>query len=491
MKFRLISGKNRKRGVSSIIGAVILFGMLFTVAFGYFYAITQDQQTLQVYSRQYNNYVAALSQERLIVTGTLITNTLGFNVSNSGISATIAAYFIIDQLTGQIVQYKNSTSSPASNPALPVALNQGQSQTFNTGIAYVTGKAYTIKVLTARGTTLIGSYPNGILTSTAVNSLVAVGLGSLEMFFSSFKFYDYVSGPTSGLCAGGVSCSGGTWKIDINHPASGSLTPLHPNPVAFSIQILNADPSAATILIDSHTNLWTYHPCNSGCGGQAPPAFFVFEVASNGTITSTAQGSFKPILVLPQANITLYFGSINDLSLGAYGSQDLRTTTSSTQLPGEFVASILISGTKITTNSASLTDQNIPFSSTYAVDNLASFSETPVACTSGSTHTFTATVDNSIFSAAGINKFVVNASQFSSISASIPAPVAGWSASVSSGVITYTGGVAIGAGGTKTFSWQGTAPTVTGGSQVIFPGTIYWSSGQVTTQAMAFGCFVS
>ena len=54
-----------------------------------------------------------------------------------------------------------------------------------------------IKVLASNGIAAVGSYPNGYLSTAALNSDVAEGLGSAKMTFSSFTYYDYFSGPPS------------------------------------------------------------------------------------------------------------------------------------------------------------------------------------------------------------------------------------------------------------------------------------------------------
>lgn len=235
----------------------MLFAMLITIGSTYFYVITQDQKSLQSSINQnQSNFQNIQSQEHLSVYGISQSGELAFYVNNTGIGVSITAYWILNESTGVILEYCPSwnltqqfcsgtlVSSDTKNRYLPFNVAQGQSATFNDtdltpAIVIPTGGEYTIKVITKEGTTALGTYPSQVLTPTSVNSLVAGGFGSLEMAFSSFSWYSYLSGPPSSttlgdstydnLCSNSaqqeVPCSGGTWQLNINHPYPGSLVP--------------------------------------------------------------------------------------------------------------------------------------------------------------------------------------------------------------------------------------------------------------------------
>src|SRR5579864_9516067 len=252
----MISESGKRKGVSSVIGGIIVLGIIFSVGSGYFYGITQDQQSYQNVARQ--NSVATLqkSEESLYVVGSAGSGTLTFTVNNTGITAILVSYFVSDQ-TGKIDLYKNGSPSSASacasfNPTVACALNQGSSTTFSTGLAWSVGTTYTIRVVTGRGTVVIGAYPTKILTTSSVDSVVASGLGSLEMAFNSFSYYNYTQ-------------TGGPWKINLAKPLTANIAPYN-MPIALSAQITNNDPSAGTIVVDAHTDLWTFVSCSGGCG---------------------------------------------------------------------------------------------------------------------------------------------------------------------------------------------------------------------------------
>jgi len=172
----------RKKGVSSIIGAVILFAILFSVGFGYFYGLTQDQLAFQTQSRQSAISALQRNEENLYVVGSAATGTLSFNVNNTGIPTTLVSYFVTDQ-TGKIVGYSSgiptsATVCPAASAAVACALNQGASTVFNTNIVYISGSYYAMRIVTSRGSVFVGTYPTQTLTSTSVSTVVAQGLGS-------------------------------------------------------------------------------------------------------------------------------------------------------------------------------------------------------------------------------------------------------------------------------------------------------------------------
>jgi hypothetical protein len=463
----------RQKAISSIVGGVIMFAVMFTVGSLYFYTLAQSEQFYLQSSSQNGANVQAQQSENLAVTGTLIGPALGFYVNNTGISSTIISYFIANTATGQQVQYN---TGGLSTPSLPYALSQGQGVVFNTGIVYVAGLSYTIKVLTARGSSFIGTYPPKQLTVQAVNAVIAYGLGSISMNFGTFSYYSYTrtSGPPI---------------VDLSHPYEGALTPYGVNMV-LGVNITNNDPSGGSITIDSHSDVWTYQTCTFGCGTSPVIFFYVVNVASNGTITSTAQNSFSPILIPFGATKELYFASANDLALSSFSTQAITSKHGCGSAGcGEYDVFVILSGTDAGGQSTVLYEQNLPFAATYVADNLAWYAENPTSCSQGTTVNFTLTVTNSQFSGDAVEKVILNAGAFSSIWAKAPA---GWSKTVSSGTITWSG-VSLGGSGSKAsqaFSWSGVA-TPAMGSLTTFPLTINFDGGTVTSEQVSTGCYLT
>lgn len=518
--------RRRKRAVSDIIGAVILFAMIFSIGFGLFYFVGQDQQFYQQAQKSNAAFISQQNSEHLLVYGTSNGGNLGFYVNNTGISATIVSFWIFNGSSSTIVQYKNATTLPGT---LPYYLGQSQSWNYpNTGLLVTSqSQRYTIKVATARGTIAIGTYPSNQITSAAVNSLVAGGFGSLQMAFSSFTWYDYTSGPPNqdpntgnvNLCANGAQCNGGSWVVDMSHPHPGSLVPegfcpggcsrnnYYEIPLVFSVNITNDDPNLGNIVLNSESNLWITETCDFGSTeGNCPngnPVYVFYAMNMNpgtGAVQSVNQGSFAQISIPYGVSKTIYYGSAFDLSLGSYANLELASFNGNQQQTsyyGQFAVFLLFSGTKITPQAISVYGQNIPFESTNAVDNLGWYSETPMTCTAGQSTPFALNVTNSAFSvtgsgSSGIKQVQVNASAFTSITATKPT---NWNTpTVSNGIITWTPSSSsynIKAGSYLVFSWKGTPPAGSSGQQLILPLSMTWGNGQVTQLSAAEACNVS
>ena len=486
MEIKLAMRRNRRRkaAISSIVGGILLFSIIFTVGFGYFYSVSQDQKVLIAAQNENSNLWAQKNQESMYVTPSVsASGNFTFTVTNTGIPAVIEAYFITDD-TGAILEYVNASSSSASSctsstVSLPCSLNTGTVADFvpTTPIDYKSG-TLTAKVVTNRGSTFFGTYPTQELTSTSISSLVASGLGSLQMIFSSFTFYNYSIN------------SAPNWKVNLSSGQTAAVTP-YKKPIAFSAQITNNDPYSGTIVVDAHTDLWTFLSCGSGCGTQSLLGFYVMNVASDGTVTSTTYGSFVPIQIPYGDTKTVYFGSQCDLSISScsgFATQSISDVTS------EHDVFMIFSGTLVTVDNASFYSQNLPFSATFTADNIAGFSQTPTTCGNNTATSFTLKVTNTAWSTSSddITKVVVNASTFNP-SIIQPLPPTGWTVGVSSGIITWTstGTYYIKPGSTLSFQWNGTSPTVKAITQEAFISNVVWNSGSILSQQIDTGCYIT
>jgi hypothetical protein len=548
--------QKKKSGVSSIIGGLIFFAMILVIGVSFFYLIGQDNLFYQQSAKDNSAQITSQESEHLTVYGFSTAGELGLDVNNTGITASIISYWIYNGTSGALLpnEYKNATtitSAPSYCGCLPHYIAAGSSWNYsNTGVVISSSsQRFIIKVLTARGSTAVGTYPSALLTSSSVDALVAGGFGSLQMSFTSFNWYDYTSGPPSqssqdvvwsnsqncnyntcttyfdNLCANGAACSGGSYVVDLAHPHPGSLSPegyisscqtgsgshgsnsyencyYNEVPMVFSVSITNDDPNLGTIVLDSETNIWITESCDFGTTespcANGNPVFVFYAINVNpttGAITdsTTGSGSFSQIVIPYGATKTLYYGAASDLSLAPLNYVALSAfNTQGQQLSyyGQFSVFMLFSGTKITQQSIQTYGQNIPFESTNAADNLGYYSETPTTCTAGTQSTFSLSINDSVFSnnQYGINEIVLNASAFT---VGTVTPPSHWTDSVSSGFITYTASsnsYLITNGAQLTFTWKGTPPSSASGEQLILPLEIYWNGGTVTVQSQAEVC---
>ena len=453
---------------------MIIFGVILTTVYGFFFFVAQGQQLFWNSSLQNQQLASQKASESLAVTGMLMGPAIGFSVNNTGITSVIASYVVTDTSNGKVIQ---ANSGSGSTPVLPYAISQGGSAVFVTGAFYTPGNDYTIKLVTQRGSIFVGTYPPENLPLNSIGSQVAAGIGSIAMVFTSYNFYSFTSA--------GCGC-----VIDINHPHSGALLPSGVTP-AFSMKITNDDPAVGTITLNSHSDIYLYQTCQSGCGGNVPTyVYYAVNVASNGTITSTGQGSFVPIQIPYGASKTIFFASKYDLSLGSFSSFSI--VASNKEGLGEYDVFVIISGSDTQSQQAILYGQNLPFAGSFLSDTVAWYSETPVSCIGGNTNSFSLMVNNSALSIDSIYQVSINASSFTNLKAT-PPPF--WNSYVStSGIIVWNttiSGKYIGPGDYSSFGWNGTAPS-TIGTVVAFPLIFgFTGRGTVTSQQSAEGCFVS
>ena len=446
--------------------------MMGVIGYSYFLIVTQDYQSMLRTNLLSNSNALQQSQEHLTVTGTVKGPVLAVIVNNTGTRATISSFFVTDQSTGEVLQFNSGSSS---TPALPYALAQGKSVEITTSVFYTAGHSYIIKLLTSRGSTFVTTYPGKQLNDQIASSLVAAGLGSVSMVFSSYTFYN-------------VTEKSNVWSIETSYPEPGGLVPYDVTP-GFSMVIENNDPNTGTIVLNSHTDLYLYNSCPKGCGGQVPMfVYYIVNVGANGVISSTSQGSFVPIVIPYGTNQTVYFASANDLSLNSFASLQISGVGQKVAI-GEYDVFIVLSGSDTITKNSVLYSQNLPFAASFIADNVAWVTETPVSCTQSAKTSFSLTVTNAEESTSDINSVSINATGFTSLKATKPNS---WSTPTISGTdITWSGGN-INTGRSLTFSWSGTAPS-TVGTQEVFVITIYFDNHQnptVLEQSTAAGCFI-
>jgi hypothetical protein len=515
----------------------MLFGMIFSVGFTYFYVTTSDQIHAEenVVNQASTQSQLSAQQPDILLFGTTASNNLEFYINNTGPAVAIAAYWILNGTNAKQILYENTsaicTASSCTTvndhpPIFPLYIGQGQSiPAINTNISVTSISAtFVIKAVTTTGIVALGSFPNEYTSTAALSSDIAQGIGSAMVTFSSFHWYDYVSGPAqtdpdgdfANICAQNVQCNGGSWIFDYSHPHPGSLVPEGQNstddgcgycgiedPIVFSVNVTNQDVQQSTLVINSQANLWIMETCDAGtptshCGQTSPVyVFYIVNVnPTTGAIQSTTQGSFTQITIPYGVTKTLYFAGAYPVSLQNFqymtlGTDDSTIPGNNLAYYGQFAIFMLLPGTKLPPNQVLVYGQNIPFESTVAGDNIGWYQETPSSCTGGTTQPFQLTVNDSYFSGASINQVVLNASAFSNVAPSAPN---GWSESVSNGIINWTNTNSndlIGAGQSLNFYWIGTAPTLNTAQQEIFPMAVYWNGGALTKLQGAVACFVN
>jgi hypothetical protein len=241
IKLRTLKEKGRsKKGISAILGAIILFTILFSTGATYFLFATQTYQMQQIAGNELTELKIDQEQEQFLVTGAKELGSVGVVVNNTGpLTIIVENVFVMDD-DGNMYTFLDSESSSS----LPLTVNSGDiSSLVNTNVEYVNGTLYVIKVITERGNMGIGYYPplydiTWIRTSI---SQIAKGVGSLLLDQPRFNFRFYY-------------CS----DYPLNQwDQSGYLTEGYPayslpktTPIIFAVNIYNGDYSRRDIRLN-------------------------------------------------------------------------------------------------------------------------------------------------------------------------------------------------------------------------------------------------
>jgi uncharacterized protein YcnI len=466
--------RRSKSGISAIIGGIILFAMVLSVLGTYFFIIQQTSTQYQQYVNLRNGQAIATNRESFSVvayakSGTSC-NCIFANVTNNGGSTLlITETLVINNSNGVVLHAYNV-------PITSQGVNSFATASINTTQPFTGGWSYTVKVISSNGNTGQVLFPQPSIQSTrqTVQSLIANGIGSVSMLFRSFYVYKVITSPTC--------CS-----VDLAHRYNGSLAPCcSSTPVAFSVQVTNIDPNQAVIALGGESILWGTISCQSGCGSQSSPVWYIGNVNPlNGQIST----SFSTIYLRYNTTSTLWFVSSCDLMTCPYSS----STTVSVSTSFTYASFMLLSGDYSANGNASPYGQNLPFQSTFFADNIAVVSNTPGSVTSGTpSQSFTLKVNNTALTPAGdsITKITMTADAgFTSVSY---VPMTGWTGSVIGNTITWTAqpGYSIPANSIQQFAWTANVPTVSSNTNYIHVVTITFSAGTVQTEILSGATYV-
>ena len=210
-----IKGESRtkRRAVSGVLAALLLFSMIFSVGSGYYLFVSSAQSQYSQALTNKGTDLRSKSVESLRITPTSsgASNHLVFTATNvGGTAANITDVFVLDP-SGVTHTYGLGFGGSNTTPALPGGVTpQKTSASYDTGITIVPG-TYTIKVITHRGNAYTATYP-------PVPTSFASSTGSLTVDLSSFRWVqltgtssitqeNYVANCNAALCGVGFSSS--------------------------------------------------------------------------------------------------------------------------------------------------------------------------------------------------------------------------------------------------------------------------------------------
>ena len=321
MNTRLSHSHSKRKAISGIVAAVILFAMLFTVGTGYFLSVNNENGLYQNILFSNANKVAAQIDESVEITTMTVQTSpqhIGFFANNTGgITVNITSYYLIDEL-GNVLDCSGVgvPSSCTTGSPFPLIVNVGKgtagiptTRTYvDTGVQPASGATYVLKILTARGNVYSATYPP-TATALASQALSSGAIGDLYMDFSSFTYYSVESG---GLCP--PYTSGGTYSgycVDLSTRQEG-FTMSHTvltSPSAFSVSITNYNPNHQTITLDEFSMIMQLQL--HGSSGMVPNVWYIVSNASrvSGTTLYPAYQRFTTISLPYGVSTLLMFAS--------------------------------------------------------------------------------------------------------------------------------------------------------------------------------------
>ncbi|MHB2036552.1 MAG: hypothetical protein ACYCPW_07395 [Nitrososphaerales archaeon] len=310
LRRRIVSGrKNRgKKAVSSILGGILVFGILFTVGLTYFTTAQQDYKNLSTVASQ------KIQEQFSITVETASDGNLAINVSNTGsITIAIASIVVTNETAAPAEVFAIAaspttldTSSPQLSPT--IAINPGNSsyatlkgQSIDTHVKYDSPDMYKIQVITQRGSIQTAIFPQPQTSSDlAYQALTSGALGDLYLSFNSYTYYQIQTcNSSSGYC--------------LATPGSLAFTiPSSLSTLAISITMTDLNAQHASIVLDQFTLIYQ----NSFYGDQNLHVNLIpWYVVSNQS--NKLLNTYTPIILNYSVPTTVVFASTTCVTAAA------------------------------------------------------------------------------------------------------------------------------------------------------------------------------
>lgn len=328
-----VKKKLDKRGFSSIVGAIFMILIVWTLASSFFLFTMSQNSAYNDAVRERNQLDVNRISENIYVVNVNYSVSANNNVSitakiqNTGPSSIqfVTIWFYVSNNTWANYNYANLTLTVKGGATY--SLNNS---TVVNGVSLTGNYDVTSWLITARGNTI--SLPKQpAITNRIIVAQLAQGIGSIALDFSTFRFFTYATGTKLANYSSGVK--------SFNVP--GKVTP-----IAFGATLTNLDPREAAITLNQYSNIWLVFP---GAPGQIVQ-FFIVNVASDGTITT------------PYSPITIAFGETKLIVFASSSSSSFSQSSIGTSLtPNPGAVNLLLLGTI----GAQDYGQNIPFVSVY------------------------------------------------------------------------------------------------------------------------------
>ena len=246
----------RRRAVSVIIGAAIVFSILFSSVFAYFVVLTDNLHDYQLTALQKASSDSSKDLESFTMSTQLTNGNIGFSINNTGgLTVKIVGLFLKNLTTTTYI----SSSSSGVSPPLPIFSNPNTgSPLVDTGIVPASGQVYDMTIVSSRGTTVKQTFPQA--TSGAIDEVATV-VGWVTMEFSSLSWAIWSEGATPSTV---------TWNLGPDVPVG--------NPIVWKGSFSNH--FSQDIYLDNNTIISTWRATDDELtiGGRDTRLFWFYMV---------------------------------------------------------------------------------------------------------------------------------------------------------------------------------------------------------------------
>jgi len=329
----------KRKAVSGILGAMMLFTMLFTTGASYFLFVVASQQVMNSthLDAGYVQNERALERFGLASLKTP-TSKIGINITNLGPN-TINIVLIIVSNSSQVYELDGGSGvGHATIPNLPLYINPGMSRDLiDTQLTPTNGVVYIIKVVTDRGNIAVVGYPDRSSAYVVAQSIISQGIGDVQMEFEEFKYANIDAGTPL------------TWNKAAN--VSKNV------PAMFKVVLINH--STKDIYIGARSSISMIR-----AGGSSTTSFFLVKTINNSSGTATSMGGTDYVKIPANPGNIAQGGTPTTIYFAAttIGGSTIQSTPAQSDI---WYVLIGLTGTYTATSSSDTYSQLIPFKTIY------------------------------------------------------------------------------------------------------------------------------
>lgn len=321
---RIRDARRGRRGMASVVGGILVFGILFSVGYAYFLTSQQDYKSVQ-------NSASLANEELMVVTGAITKGNASVIIKNSGsIAITIESVIIVNQTAGSqygktfILSSTQDYHNTHGGWEIPFSLNpQSSSNLINTTVP-VGSNTLLMEAVTSRGTVATATVSDqpAPASQLALKALSAGSFGDLYLAFGSYTYYTITSHSSNSNCPGSSQNSSYSgYCLQTSVSGSGfdipsSLQSNYGNGLAYSINMTSLNNQSDDVVLDQFTLM--YQNSFYGNNHQNFESWYLSTVGtvSNGYIPILK--NFQPQVLKYNTAKTIYFisGSCITASLG-------------------------------------------------------------------------------------------------------------------------------------------------------------------------------